>query len=39
MHELDEFKNKADLILANRMHNEIKDIENKVFSRDIFEEN
>ena len=36
---LDEFKTKANIVLANRMHDEIRDVKNKVFTRDIFEEN
>ena len=33
--DLDEFKRKADLIIANRMTDEIRDVEHKVFTRDI----
>lgn len=34
--DLEEFKNKCDLIIANRLTEEIKDIEHKILSRDIF---
>lgn len=33
------FKDRSDLIVANRLHNELLDVKSKVFSRDIFEEN
>ena len=36
---LESFKKKSDLILANRMHNDIEDVSSKVFTRDIFREN
>lgn len=36
INDLDEFKSKADLIVANRLTNEILDVANKVFTRDIF---
>ena len=31
-----DFKKKSDLVIANRMFDEIKDIEKKVFTRDIY---
>ena len=37
--DLYEFKNKSDLIIANRNTNELSDVLDKVFSRDIFGEN
>jgi UDPglucose 6-dehydrogenase len=33
------FKKKTDLIIANRMNKEIEDVSYKVFSRDLFREN
>tara|TARA_Y100001933_G_scaffold50633_2_gene49501 strand:+ start:2390 stop:3562 length:1173 start_codon:yes stop_codon:yes gene_type:complete len=36
---LENFKKDCDLILANRIHEDIKDVENKIFTRDIFMEN
>ena len=37
--DLDEFKALSDLIIANRMSNDLLDVESKVFTRDIFGEN
>ena len=37
--DLDEFKNKSDLVVANRFTNSISDISEKVFTRDIFGDN
>ena len=36
---LENFKENSDLILANRMHDDIEDVSSKVFTRDIFREN
>ena len=36
--DLTAFKNKCDIVLANRLSSEIEDIKQKVFSRDIFGE-
>lgn len=36
---LDEFKQKSDLIMTNRMHPELNSVINKVFTRDLFGEN
>ena len=34
--DLEFFKSNSDLILANRLDKEIKDVQYKIFSRDIF---
>jgi len=34
--DLDEFKEKADVVLANRLTDDIKDIRHKVYTRDLF---
>ena len=36
---LDKFKSSSDIILANRITNDLSDVSDKVFSRDIFGEN
>ena len=37
--EINEFTKKSDLIVANRFSNELKSVEKKVYTRDLFEEN
>ena len=39
MGNLDEFKNKATIIVANRFADELNDVQEKVFTRDIYREN
>ncbi|MDA9369017.1 UDP-glucose 6-dehydrogenase, partial [bacterium] len=33
------FKSEVDIILANRFNEELKDVDNKIFSRDLFGDN
>ena len=35
-HDLQEFKNMSSLILANRWHDDLSDVKNKVYTRDLF---
>lgn len=35
--DLDHFKNKSDLIIANRNHTELNDVSDKTFTRDLFQ--
>ena len=37
--DLSEFKKDSDLILCNRNHADLDDVKNKVFTRDIFQQN
>ena len=39
IHELDEFKDKCQIILANRMTKNLEDVRDKLFTRDIFGNN
>lgn len=38
-HDLNDFKEISDIILANRLDDALKDVQDKVFSRDIYDEN
>ena len=38
-HDLDIFKNSSDIIIANRINEEIEDEKDKIYTRDIFREN
>ena len=39
VHNLSRFKARSDLIIANRLSNDLDNVLNKVYSRDIFQEN
>ena len=36
INSLEEFKNLSDIIVSNRLHDELNDVKNKVFTRDLF---
>lgn len=37
--DLDEFKERSDIILTNRQHDQLSDVKNKIYTRDIFGNN
>ena len=39
INDLEEFKSESEIIIANRMAEEIEDVEHKVYTRDLFNKN
>ena len=39
IHDISKFKKLSDLIIANRISKNIKDVKNKVYTRDLFNNN
>ena len=39
INQLDVFKSKVDLIIANRLDENLRDVQDKVYSRDLYHEN
>ncbi len=39
INDLEKFISKSDIIIANRMSNDLESVKHKVFTRDIFGEN
>ena len=39
VNDLNEFKNLSDIIVSNRITNELEDVKDKIYSRDLFHEN
>jgi UDPglucose 6-dehydrogenase len=35
--DFEEFKKRSDIIITNRMHQELRDVENKLYTRDLYE--
>ena len=39
VNNLSEFKERSEIIVANRISDELLDVKNKIFSRDVYQEN
>ena len=35
--DLTEFKNRSDLVISNRFHEDLEDIEDKLYTRDLYQ--